>query len=253
VRLQELDKTIVVKSGTSLTRCITAVFLHVSVGENPMKSVKPKVSERSIDLQLVLQMREGIEDAFAEIVDRYTQKVHNLAYRISRNEEDTEEIVQDVFITVYNKIDKFEGKAAFSSWLYRITANTAFMKLRKRKQHLSISFEEAVASGGEISVVEICEPPSPGTQRELRDVLEQALNILPPEYRAIFVLRDVDGLSNQDVSSILGITVPAVKSRLHRSRLMLRRRLQRFFSDYLAEDRISYGPAMTAPLPEYSW
>jgi RNA polymerase sigma-70 factor, ECF subfamily len=216
-----------------------------------MKLLKPKVSERSVDLQLVIQMREGSEEAFCEIVSRYTQKVHNLAFRISRNEEDTEEIVQDVFVTVYNKIDKFEGKAAFSSWLYRITANTAFMKLRKRKQHLSISFEEAVEVCGETSIVEVADIPFPGSQRELRDVLEQALTILPAEYRAIFVLRDVDGLSNQDVSGILGITVPAVKSRLHRSRLMLRRRLQRFFNDYMSEDRISYGSAMS-PHPEYN-
>ncbi len=218
---------------------------QLSDGEKLMKPSKAKLSERSVDLQLVQGMREGDEVAFTEIVGRYTQKVHNLAFRISRNEEDTEEIVQDVFITVYNKIDKFEGKAAFSSWLYRITANTAFMKLRKRKHHLSVSFEEAVESCGETSIVEVSEPPFPGTRRELRDVLEHALNLLPAEYRAIFVLRDVDGLSNQDVSGILGITVPAVKSRLHRSRLMLRRRLQRFFSDYTSESRIAWGPAMT--------
>jgi RNA polymerase sigma-70 factor (ECF subfamily) len=210
-----------------------------------MRPCKTKVNERSVDLQLVQGMREGDISAFTEIVSRYTQKVHNLAFRISRNEEDTEEIVQDVFITVYNKIDKFEGKAAFSSWLYRITANTAFMKLRKRKTHLSISFEEAVESNGETSVVETLDTPFPGTRRELRDVLEQALNLLPAEYRAIFVLRDVDGLSNHDVSGILGITVPAVKSRLHRSRLMLRRRLQKYFTDYISEDKISWGPAIT--------
>jgi RNA polymerase sigma-70 factor (ECF subfamily) len=210
-----------------------------------MRNSRTKLSERAIDLHLVEGMRNGDVAAFAEIVSRYTQKVHNLAFRISRNEEDTEEIVQDVFITVYNKIDKFEGKAAFSSWLYRITANTAFMKLRKRKQHLSISFEEAVESGSENYLLEASEPPFPGSRREIQEALEHALNHLPAEYRAIFVLRDVDGLSNHDVSGILGITVPAVKSRLHRSRLMLRRRLQRFFSDYMSEDRIAYGPAVT--------
>lgn len=204
----------------------------------------PKLSEKMIDLELVSKMRKGDVEAFSEIVSRYTQKVHNLAFRISRNEEDTEEIVQDVFITVFNKIDKFEGKAAFSSWLYRITANTAFMKLRKRKQHLSMSFEEAVESGSENFLMQSTEVPFPGSRHEIREALEKALNHLPPEYRAIFVLRDVDGLSNQDVSGILGITVPAVKSRLHRSRLMLRKRLQRFFVDYMSEDKISYGAAL---------
>ena len=208
-----------------------------------MAGSKGKMSEKAIDQELVTALRGGDLSAFSEIVDRYTQKVSNLAYRISRNEEDTEEIVQDVFVTVFNKIDKFEGKAAFSSWLYRITANTAFMKLRKRKQHLTVSLEDALQNNNEHSIGHPTEAPLSSSRHEVREALEKALQYLPLEYRAIFVLRDVDGLSNQDVSSILGITVPAVKSRLHRSRLMLRKRLQRFFSDYCSEDRISYGPA----------
>lgn len=200
------------------------------------------MSEKSTDLKLVEDFRRGDLEAYAELVSKYTQKVHNLAFRISRNEEDTEEIVQDVFVTVYNKIDKFEGKAAFSSWLYRITANTAFMKLRKRKQHQVVSLEDAIEGGTETLIPAALETASMGLQHEIREFVERALEFLPTEYRTIFVLRDVDGLSNQDVADILGITVPAVKSRLHRSRLMLRKRLQRFYADYTNHDRISYGP-----------
>jgi len=200
------------------------------------------MSDKATDLLLVDSFRKGDLAAYCELVNRYNQKVHNLAFRISRNEEDTEEIVQDVFITVFKKIDKFEGKAAFSSWLYRITANTAFMKLRKRKQSQSVSFEDALEGGPENFLVAPDDSAILGSRQEIRDTLEKALEQLPPEYRAIFVLRDVDGLSNQEVADILNITVPAVKSRLHRSRLMLRKRLQKFYADLTTEDRISYGP-----------
>lgn len=202
------------------------------------------MGDKSVDLLLVDSFRNGDVAAYAELVSKYTQKVHNLAFRITRNEEDTEEIVQDVFVTVYKKIDKFEGKAAFSSWLYRITANTAFMKLRKRKQRVAVSFEEVVEGGVEGLMLMTEETPHSGTHHEIRDTIEKALGQLPAEYRAIFILRDVDGLSNQEVADILQITVPAVKSRLHRSRLMLRKRLQRFYTDLTTEDRISYGPKL---------
>jgi RNA polymerase sigma-70 factor (ECF subfamily) len=200
------------------------------------------MSDRAIDQKLVNSFREGNLNAYVELVDKYTQKVHNLAFRISRNEEDTEEIIQDVFVTVYQKIDKFEGKAAFSSWLYRITANTAFMKLRKRKQHQVVSIEDAIEGGTDTIIPSADDTNIMGLTHEVREYIEKALDYLPAEYRAIFVLRDVDGMSNQDVAEILGITVPAVKSRLHRSRLMLRKKLQRFYSDYTNQDKISYGP-----------
>ncbi|MBN8548859.1 MAG: sigma-70 family RNA polymerase sigma factor [Deltaproteobacteria bacterium] len=198
------------------------------------------------DAQLVELFRKGDKDSFVELLNRYSEKVHNLSIRITRSEEDAEEVLQDVFVTVYNKIDKFEGKSAFSSWLYRITVNTSFMKLRKRKQNNSISIEEVspgirdnwVGSRSDASDMNyIC------SRHELRDELEKAIAKLPEEYRVIFVLRDVDGLSNQEVGEILSLSVPAVKSRLHRSRLMLRKRLQKFHDDYSNDETIAYGNA----------
>ena len=183
------------------------------------------------------------EDSFCEIITRYSEKVHNLALRISRSPEDTEEIMQDVFITVFKKVDKFEGKSAFSSWLYRITVNTAFMKLRKRKQQTSISIEEISPNIKNNWVGNRSEQVDVGfisSKHELRAALEVAIEKLPEEYRTIFLLRDVDGLSNHEVGEIISITVPAVKSRLHRSRLMLRKRLQAFYEDYMSEDKIFY-------------
>lgn len=196
------------------------------------------------DRELVAALQGGDLNAFGELVDRYTEKVHNLALRVTRNEEDTEEILQDVFVTVYRKIDKFEGKSAFSSWLYRITVNTAFMKLRKRKQHAAVSFDEVSAGVQENwtgNSSDTCDIAYISSRHELRGALEGAIKGLPDEYRTIFILRDVDGLSNQEVGEILGLSVPAVKSRLHRSRLMLRKRLRRFYDDYRCPNRISYG------------
>lgn len=199
------------------------------------------------DNELVAEVIKGDQECFSEIINRYTEKVANLALRIARNHEDAEEILQDVFVTVYRKVDKFEGKSAFSSWLYRITVNTAFMKLRKRKQQQSVSLEESapgykdswMSDRSEVSDVNFIT-----ARHELREQIDQAVAKLPEEYRAIFILRDVDGLSNQEVAEILGVTIPAIKSRLHRSRLMLRKRLQRYFNDYRSEESIDYGRAL---------
>jgi RNA polymerase sigma-70 factor, ECF subfamily len=108
------------------------------IGENVM-SIKDK---NVPDTMLVKQFRKGSIEAFEEIVTRYESKVFNLALRFTRNQEDAEEVLQDVFATIYNKIDGFQGKSAFSSWLYRIVVNAAFMKLRKRKQQQTVSLED---------------------------------------------------------------------------------------------------------------
>ena len=203
------------------------------------------------DLGLVEAIKKGDELAFQEIVGRYSQKVFNLAMRLTRNQEDAEEVLQDVFITVFNKIDSFEGKSQFSSWLYRVTANTAFMKLRRRKNKESVSFEDVSSSVKESWVGQTPDEASVdymSIKHELRDLIESAVSRLPEEYRNIFVLRDIDGLSNEEVSEMVGLTVPAVKSRLHRARMLLRKKLQRYYDDYSKDDVISFGKNMTRDL-----
>ncbi|HQH27780.1 MAG TPA: sigma-70 family RNA polymerase sigma factor, partial [Oligoflexia bacterium] len=160
-----------------------------------------------------------------------------------------EEVLQDVFITVYRKIDGFEGKAKFSSWLYRITVNAAFMKLRKRKQDQTISLDDMLPHLHNKAVAQHqafgARSDTMAMNNEIRDALESAVSRLPDDYRAVFVLRDIDGLSNKEVGEILGLSIPAVKSRLHRSRLMLRRRLRRFYQDYISQSKVvCYGPQM---------
>jgi RNA polymerase sigma-70 factor (ECF subfamily) len=188
------------------------------------------------DVGLVDQFKAGDLLAFDEIVSRYEAKVMNLSLRFTRNEEDAEEVMQDVFTTVYRKIDGFRGQSAFSSWLYRIVVNAAFMKLRKKKQNQTIPMDDLAPA-----VKQYCIDRDNSTlthsygiavTRELQEVLQKAIDRLPDQYRAVFVLRDVDGLSNQETGQILDLSIPAVKSRLHRSRIMLRKKLQRYYEDF---------------------
>jgi RNA polymerase sigma-70 factor (ECF subfamily) len=197
-----------------------------------MKEKEKKIT----DVMLLESFKKGSIDSFEEILHRYETKVFNLAIRFTRNQEDAEEVLQDVFSTLYRKADSFQGKSAFSSWLYRITVNAAFMKLRKRKQNQTISLEDLTPSAQNNCLERevLCTPrvETISSNQELRDILQTAISKLPTQYRAVFLLRDVDGLSNQEVGEILELSIPAVKSRLHRSRLMLRKRLQRFYEEF---------------------
>lgn len=198
------------------------------------------------DTTLIESFQAGCSESFDELMRRYETKVYNLALRLTRNIEDAQEVLQDVFVTVYRKVDGFEGKAKFSSWLYRITVNAAFMKLRKRRQDQSMSLSEilpqlAHSDLGQQSTFSF-RADSLALNNEIKRVLDQAIGRLPEDYRAVFILRDVDGLSNKEVSDILSLTIPAVKSRLHRSRMMLRKRLQRFYQDYKSATKILSSP-----------
>lgn len=214
------------------------------------KKVKGQVSLKQLsDDTLIEQFVAGCALSYEELITRYETKVHNLAMRLTRNSEDAEEVLQDVFVTVYRKIEGFEGKAKFSSWLYRITVNAAFMKLRKRKQDQSVSLDDMLPHLQNKAIAQRnnfgAHSDARALNNEIRIALEGAITKLPDDYRAVFVLRDIDGLSNKEVGEILSLSIPAVKSRLHRSRLMLRKRLRRFYADYRNESKIvGAGPQL---------
>ena len=194
----------------------------------------PKVDR---DAALVERLRRQDADAPEALVAAYGDKVYRLAIRITGNEQDAEEVVQDALWTAARKIDTFKGESAFGSWLYRITANAAYQKLRGRHgkknevswEALSPWFDDqghhAEPVGDWSAKVD-----EPALQTELRSVLTTAINDLPDDYRTAFVLHDVEGLSNPEIAETLNISLPAVKSRIHRSRLFLRQRL----AEYLA-------------------
>lgn len=189
------------------------------------------------DLELIKLLRKGDLKALEEIVEKYETKIFNLAMKFMGSQEDAEEVSQDVFLTLYQKASSFKGNSAFSSWLYRITVNSAFMKLRKRKRDMSISINDLSTPNQrdwlerDTSYHSCSETKVVNT--ELTGILNKAILKLPQRYRSVFVLKDIDGLSNQEVSSLLDLSMPAVKSRLHRARLMLQKRLTVCYKDYV--------------------
>ena len=194
------------------------------------------------DLELIEDFKNGKQDAFEELISRYEEKAYKLANRFTRNPEDAEEVLQDVFTTVYRKIDGFEGKSSFSSWLYRVTVNAGLMKLRKRKQNRCVHLEDVIPEIDSSLLIKTPEGTNVDEKvflSEMRCALHNAIQELPEEYRSVYLLRDVDGLTSREVAQVLEVSVPAVKSRLHRSRLMLRRSLAVEYRDMLPASAVS--------------
>jgi RNA polymerase sigma-70 factor (ECF subfamily) len=192
-------------------------------------------SRTDVDAGLVEALRREDPDAAESLVDTYGDRVYRLALRITGSKEDAEEAVQDALWTVARKVHTFKGESAFGSWLYRIAANAAYQKLRARRGKLrEIALEDVLPSLDEDGLH--FEPmddwsrrvDEQALQRELRGELEKAIDALPPDYRTALVLHDVEGLSNPDIAEALGISLPAVKSRVHRSRLFVRKHLTEY-------------------------
>ena len=183
------------------------------------------------DDELVRRAQQDDERAFGELVTRYESKVYSLAMKMLRNPEDAEDVLQDTFLRAYRGIKSFKGNSTFSTWIYRITANSALMRLRK-KQLPQVSIEDSDERETPISIADWA--PGPVEQllnQEMQRVMDEAIEALPPEFRQVFILRDVEELSNADVAEILDLSVAAVKSRLHRARLKVRNRLAQYFSE----------------------
>lgn len=201
--------------------------------------------EQCTDEQLVAQFTRGDQQSFEELIGRYAPKAFSLANRLTKNPQDAEEVLQDVFTTVYTKIKGFEGKSTFSSWLYRVTVNASLMKLRKRRQNRCIPSEDSmpeVERSIMLKSMDSNEADLHAGRNQIARALESAITKLPDEYRPVYILRDVDGLSSGEVSKILQLSVPAIKSRLHRARMMLRRRLAPFYRElYAPVSRRSVG------------
>jgi RNA polymerase sigma-70 factor (ECF subfamily) len=182
------------------------------------------------DAALVESLRRREAGAAEALVATFGDRVYRLAIRITGNEQDAEEVMQDAFWTATRKIDTFKGESAFGSWLYRVTANAAYQKLRGRhgRKH-EVPWDDAVLDGDGRQTGSrtdwSAKIEEPALQAELRAVLTTAINDLPGDYRTAFLLHDVEGLSNPEIAETLNISLPAVKSRVHRSRLFLRRRL----------------------------
>jgi RNA polymerase sigma-70 factor (ECF subfamily) len=196
----------------------------------------PTRTTTDAEAALVEALRREDPAAAATLVETFGDRVYRLARRITGSNEDAEEVTQDALWAAARKIHSFKGESAFGSWLYRITANAAYMKLRSRKSKANeIALDDVLPNldeeGRHFEPMDdwSARVDAAALQGELRDHLEEAIAGLPAEYRTALILHDIEGLSNPDIAEALGISLPAVKSRVHRSRLFLRQRL----SDYL--------------------
>jgi len=182
---------------------------------------------------IVAQARLGDAKAFSELLRRYEGKIFRLALHITQNREDAEDVLQEAFLKAYEHLDQFQGQSRFYTWIVRIAVNQALMKLRKRKSDRSVSLDETIDTGEDTVAREIAawdeNPEQRYSREEINEILGSAIDGLTPIYRAVFVLRDVDGLSTEEAAEALDLSVPAVKSRLLRARLQLRDKLTRYF------------------------
>lgn len=188
------------------------------------------------DQRLVEALQSGEEGAVEELVDRYGGWIHRVARRLLDDPRDAEEVTQDVLLVVVRKIQTFKGDAAFSSWLYRIAVNAAYQRLRAKRARPEVSLEPflPVFDGEGRHVQPVVDwshqLDDPAAAQEARAAIERSLSRLPEEHRIVILLHDVEGLPNEEVAATLGLSVAAVKSRVHRARLFLRQQLAHVFS-----------------------
>jgi RNA polymerase sigma-70 factor (ECF subfamily) len=182
------------------------------------------------DSVLVKRVRAGEREAFSELVDRHAARIYRTVRHITKNDHDAEDVLQDAFFKAYSRLEQFHGEAQFSTWLTRIAVNESLMKLRKRRTSKTVSLDQQLETADGDYVRQV---PSKGEDPEqiygreqTRRLLESAVDSLAEGYRTVFVLRDVEGFSSEETGEMLGLSVPAVKSRLLRARLQLRDKLK---------------------------
>ena len=176
---------------------------------------------------------EQLEEQFTEIVEAYSSIAYNIALRMLRNPADAEDAVQEAFISAYRASPKFKGQSKVSTWLYRIVVNACLMKIRKEQ----VRSKYLTNTGYDDSMVHNWrdadspnEPERAALNSELRDVLDEGLSRLTPEIRAAVVLRDVQGFTTEEAAITLDLTVPSLKARLHRGRVLLRKYLEGYLA-----------------------
>ncbi len=187
---------------------------------------------------LVEKSREGDYSSFEELVKRHEKKIYNLCYRLTGSREDANDALQETFLQAFRKLSSFRGKSKFSTWLYRIAVNVCLMRKRKEKKMKTVSLDAPVLTGkGDEIKRELPDdwsknPLATLENEEIRGILSNAIDSLPEEYRTVLILRGVNGFSNGEVAEMLEISLPAVKSRLHRARLFLRDTLSQYFKEH---------------------
>jgi RNA polymerase sigma-70 factor (ECF subfamily) len=184
------------------------------------------------DRELVEGLRRRDADAAERLVTTYQGRAYRLAFGITANAEDAEEVVQDAFVKAIRKIDTFRGRSAFGSWFYRIVANAALQKTRRRRgRRVDVGLDDVLpafdANGRHAAPVVDWSAAidDPARQIEIRLMLRSAIEELPPHHRAALIMRDVQGWPCAEIAEVFGVSAGGVKTRLHRARLFIRKRL----------------------------
>lgn len=197
-----------------------------------MSRISAEQLEGMSDEELVGRALSDDYQAFEEILHRYQDKAYRLAWGLVKNDAEAQDVVQEAFLNIHRKLDTFEGNAKLGSWIYRIVVNQALMRLRKTKRRAEVGIEEAPLDvDRELGAFSGQAPwqvraDEAAQNSELRQQILAAIDELDPKYQAVFVLREVEGLPHAEIAEILGLSVGAVKTRLHRARLFLQAALE---------------------------
>ena len=183
---------------------------------------------------LVAEARAGNTEAFSTLVRQYDRYIYRLALNITGNAEDAEDVLQEALLKAYTKLDTFHGESRFYTWLVRVAVNEALMKLRKRGTEKTVSLDEPIEGDDKDLIPREVEdwaddPEQRYGKLELQKILKETVDKLEPQFRTVFVLRDIEDLSTEETAKLMGLSVPAVKSRLLRARLKARNLLSQYF------------------------
>jgi RNA polymerase sigma-70 factor, ECF subfamily len=219
---------------------VTGNRLHLTPEGGAGSLPGPSMSDAAAieDRALLDRAQDGDVDAFESLVERHKDRLYGLALRMTRSEADAAEVVQDTFLAAYQNLKRFRGEAAFGSWVHRIAANNALMRLRHQRvveaageELLSPEFTER-GSLAEVPELDWSRGADEKVlDEELGRAIRQGTDTLPEGYREVFLLKDVEGMSYEEIAEMMGISVPAVKSRLHRARLALREKIDAFYKE----------------------
>ncbi len=189
------------------------------------------------EAQLLARIRAGDKAACAICIEQHSPQVYRLALRLTQNEADAEDVMQETFLNAFQAIDNFEGRSTLSTWLFRIAYNAAMNRLR-RPTLMDLSVEDTLESSEEGTLLPTqffdwcCLPEEDFRTAEVQTQLEQAIQQLSPALRSVFILRELEGLSVQETAEALDVSQDVIKTRLHRARLFLREQLSTYFQDY---------------------
>lgn len=219
---------------------IDSKFIPVLSGKIVSYSTKLNYKELNDEKLASLYVNDRDDDAYNEIVNRYGEKIFRLAMRITKNPESAEEVLQNVFVKLIEKLGTFREESKLATWIYTVSSNEAFMFLRSKNKSSfkEISVEEFnnKDSGSAYEGLQIkydgFGPDDSAINAQQQEILERAISELHEEYRIVFQLRDVEGLSNQQAADVLGLSLPAVKSRILRARNQLKKKLARYFPEF---------------------